>query len=207
MALPDKSMDARILNSAKREFLTKPYEQVSLREVCKQADATTGALYNRYKNKEELFEAVVAPTLGFLKTFSDGTEQASYEKLNSETVEQSWWTVSPDTIKGIMTALYEHKDGIRILLCRADGTKYANFLHDFVSDIARRSLRFEKAAYEKGAASQTVDETELHMLLTAYWSTLFEPVIHDLPLERALIHCEIVAKLFDWSIVFGGGNR
>lgn len=68
MALPDKSIDARILNSAKREFLTKPYEQVSLREVCKQADATTGALYNRYKNKEELFEAVVAPTL-FLRPF------------------------------------------------------------------------------------------------------------------------------------------
>lgn len=207
MALPDKSIDARILNSAKREFLTKPYEQVSLREVCKQADATTGALYNRYKNKEELFEAVVAPTLDFLKTFSEGTEQASYEKLNSEEMEQSWWTVSADTLKGIMRSLCVHKDGIRILLCCADGTKHANFLHDFVTDIKKRSFWFEYAAYDKGAAAQTIDETELHMLLTAYWSTIFEPIIHQLPLEKALFHCEIVAKLFDWRVIFGGVSR
>lgn len=100
-----------------------------------------------------------------------------------------------------------HKDGIRILLCCADGTKHANFLHDFVTDIKKRSFWFEYAAYDKGAAAQTIDETELHMLLTAYWSTIFEPIIHQLPLEKALFHCEIVAKLFDWRVIFGGVSR
>jgi AcrR family transcriptional regulator len=207
MVVLDKSIDARILECAREEFLTKSYEQVSLREICKQAEVTTGAFYNRYKNKEELFEAVVAPALNFLKAFSDGAERASYEKLNSEDMEQSWWTVPADTLKEIMRSLYEHKDGIRILLCRADGTKHANFLHDFVTDITRRSFRFENAAYDKGAASQTIDETELHMLLTAYWSTIFEPIIHQLPLEKALFHCEIVVKLFDWRVVFGDEDR
>lgn len=41
------------------------------------------------------------------------------------------------------------------------------------------------------------------MLLTAFWSTLFEPIVHDLPLEKALRHCEYVAKLFNWQAIFG----
>ena len=141
------------------------------------------------------------------RQLSDQELWQCYEKLNSEEMEQSWWTVSADTLKGIMRSLYVHKDGIRILLCCADGTKHANFLHDFVTDIKKRSFWFEYAAYDKGAAAQTIDETELHMLLTAYWSTIFEPIIHQLPLEKALFHCEIVAKLFDWRVIFGGVSR
>ena len=48
-----------------------------------------------------------------------------------------------------------------------------------------------------------IDEEELHMLLTAYWSTMFEPIIHGLSREKALQHSENVAKLFDWTAVLG----
>ena len=48
-----------------------------------------------------------------------------------------------------------------------------------------------------------IDEEELHMLLTAHWSTMFEPVIHGLSREKALQHSENVAKLFDWTAVLG----
>ena len=53
MSNPDKSIDPRILESAREEFLSKPYEQVSLREICQKAGVTTGAFYNRYKNVEQ----------------------------------------------------------------------------------------------------------------------------------------------------------
>ena len=50
MAAPDKTIDPRILQCAREEFLSKPYEAVSLREICAKAGVTTGALYNRYPN-------------------------------------------------------------------------------------------------------------------------------------------------------------
>ena len=81
MSNPDKSIDPRILASAREEFLSKPYEQVSLREICQKAGVTTGAFYNRYKNKEELFDALVAPTLETLKSYSDGIESFNYDHL------------------------------------------------------------------------------------------------------------------------------
>ena len=63
MSKPDKSIDPRILKSAKEEFLSQGYEKASLKTICANAKVTTGALYKRYKSKEELFTAVVTPTL------------------------------------------------------------------------------------------------------------------------------------------------
>ena len=63
MAVPDHSIDPRILASARKEFLEKGFEKASLKGICQGADVTTGALYKRYKGKEELFCAVVEQTV------------------------------------------------------------------------------------------------------------------------------------------------
>ena len=183
MSNPDKSIDPRILQSAREEFLSRPYEQVSLREICQKAEVTTGAFYNRYKNKEELFDALVAPTLETVKTYSDATETFNYDRLDSQDMRRVW-ELTPETQRRIVETLYADYEGFRLLLCHAEGTKYANFIHDFVSDITARSYRVAQEAYRRGIAPFLIEEEELHMLLTAYWSTMFEPIIHGLPKEK-----------------------
>lgn len=202
MATPDKSIDPRILENAKAEFLLKPYEQVSLRDICRKAGVTTGALYNRYANKEELFEALVAPTLALLNDFSDGRESVSYSYMDEDNL-LTIWKQTPDTQANIINMLYDNYDGFRLLLCHAEGTRHANFLHDFVSDVTERCFRFIEEAYRQGRAESLIDKEELHMLLTAYWSAMFEPLVHGLSREKALLHSEIVAKLFNWTAVLG----
>ena len=63
MSLPDRRIDPKILKSAEEEFMEKGFADASLREICKKAGVTTGAMYKRYPGKEALFEAVVGPTL------------------------------------------------------------------------------------------------------------------------------------------------
>lgn len=202
MSNPDKSIDPRILQSAREEFLSKPYEQVSLREICQKAGVTTGAFYKRYKNKEELFDALVEPTLDTIKLYSDQTESFSYDQLDNQDMRRVW-ELTPETQRRTIEMLYHDYEGFRLLLCHAEGTKYANFIHNFVSDVTDRSYRFAKEAYRRGISPFLIEEEELHMLLTAYWSTMFEPIIHGLPKERALRHSETVAKLFNWTSVLG----
>jgi AcrR family transcriptional regulator len=199
---PDKSIDPRILDAARKEFLSKPYEQVSLREICAKAGVTTGAFYNRYRNKEELFDALVAPTLALVDLFSDRTESDSYERLDAREL-RLIWELTPDTQARTVNMLYDNCDGFRLLLCHAEGTRYANFLHDFVSEATARSHRFIREAHRRGMTPFLIEEEELHMLLTAYWSTMFEPLIHGLTREQALRHSENVARLFDWTAVLG----
>ncbi|MBR2782955.1 MAG: TetR/AcrR family transcriptional regulator [Firmicutes bacterium] len=202
MANPDKSIDPRIMESAKEEFLSKSYEQVSLRDVCRKAGVTTGALYNRFSNKEELFEALVAPTLALTEKFCADTESNSYSYLDTNEL-LTIWELTPDTQAGIINMLYDNYDGFRLLLCHAEGSRHANFLHDFTCEATERSYHFIEEAYHRGAASFLIDKEELHMLLTAYWSTMLEPLIHGLSREKALEHSRIVARLFHWADVLG----
>ena len=57
MSKSDASIDPRILDSARREFLARGFEGASLQSICADAGVTTGALYKRYKGKADLFEA------------------------------------------------------------------------------------------------------------------------------------------------------
>ncbi len=57
---PDK-ITSEILVSAKKEFLANGFEKASMRVIAKNAGVTTGALYTRYKNKNDIFSALVSP--------------------------------------------------------------------------------------------------------------------------------------------------
>ena len=70
MARPDTSIDPRIMDSAREEFLALGFERASLKSICQRAGVTTGALYKRYAGKEELFRAVVADTVADLDCFA-----------------------------------------------------------------------------------------------------------------------------------------
>ena len=76
MSVPDKSIDPRLLNAAKKVFLKKGFEMASLAEICQTAGVTTGALYKRYRGKEELFAEVVSKTIREMKEFVSSLEEA-----------------------------------------------------------------------------------------------------------------------------------
>lgn len=202
MSVADRTIEPKILKCAKEEFLSKPYEEVSLREVCGKAGVTTGALYKRFSNKESLFEAIVAPTIEVIKNLSESTENFNYDQLDKMNMKHVW-DMTPETHKKIINLMYDNYDGFRLLLCNSGGTRYANFIHDFVDENVVRSMIFVKEVNRRGMSEFLIDEEEFHMLLTAYWSTMFEPIIHGLPRKKALKHCENIAKLFNWTAVLG----
>lgn len=202
MSLPDRRIDPKILKSAEEEFMEKGFADASLREICKKVGVTTGAMYKRYPGKEALFEAVVGPTLQDIEEMALNIERYDYEQLAHGKM-QSVWDMSSTTLKTIVRFSYERYDGFKLLLCRSEGSTHANFLHDFVSHHAKQTVKFLEAVTQQDGRDNQIDEEEIHMLLTAFWSTLFEPIVHDLPLEKALRHCEYVAKLFNWQAIFG----
>lgn len=202
MSVPDRTIDPKILDSAKEEFLDKGYADASLRRICQRAGVTTGALYKRFPNKEALFHAVLEPTLRDIESITAETETRDYKYLEAEQT-QLIWDMSEDTLKHLVNFFYDRYDGFRLLFCCAEGSPYGNFLHDFVTEYAKKTMAFAETASQKSNAAVQIDEVELHMLLTAFLSTLLEPLIHGLSREEALRHCGFVAKLFNWSAVLG----
>ena len=54
----DKETRERLLISAKQEFLENGYMRASLRNICKNAGVTTGALYFFLQDKEDLIASL-----------------------------------------------------------------------------------------------------------------------------------------------------
>ena len=91
MARPDTSIDPRIMDSAREEFLALGFERASLKSICQRAGVTTGALYKRYAGKEELFRAVVADTVADLDAVYEERTAVPASALSDEDLIRAWY--------------------------------------------------------------------------------------------------------------------
>ena len=197
MARPDTSIDPRIMDSAREEFRTLGFEQASLKSICQRAGVTTGALYKRYAGKEELFRAVVADTVADLDAVYEERTAVPASALSDEDLIRAWY-MDEEYMLWWFRFLNERRDGFVLLLTGAEGTAYANFQHDWVEVLTKATSAFLAEAQRRGICRTDVGPEELHILLSAFWTTIYEPFIHGFGWEQIEQHCRIVCKLFDW---------
>lgn len=201
MSKPDRSLDPLILESARREFLEKGFKNAALKDICARARVTTGALYKRYSGKEELFSAVVSDTVADLnevyeqKCFADISAASDADLIKA-------WDMDEDYMMWWFRFLYDRHDGFVLLLKCAEGTAYSNFQHDWVEKMTVTTYEYYKEAYNRGLTDVLVSESEIHILLSAFWATIYEPFIHGYTLEQLGEHCKLVCRMFDWYRVF-----
>ena len=198
MALPDHSIDPRIRESAKKEFMEKGFEKASLKTICNGAAITTGALYKRYKGKEDLFSSLVEEAVQDLYTVLE--YKCSIDVLglsNTELLEV--WDMKEDYMLWWFEFLEQHHDGFVLLLECAEGTAYSDFQHDWVEQMTRATGKYLEEAQRRGLAGKSISPAKLHVLLTAFWATIYEPFIHNFSWEEIESHCRLVCRLFDWK--------
>lgn len=197
MAVADHSIDPRILESARTEFLINGFEKASLKTICEGAGVTTGALYKRYKGKEDLFSAVVEQTVADLyevarvrgdKDPAAMSDQELIKAWDMDGADMMWW----------FHFLYDRRDDFYLLLSCSQGTRYANFPHDWVELLTKATSAYLAEAQRRGLCRNDVEPAELHILLSAFWTTIYEPFIHHFTWEQIEAHCRIVCGLFNW---------
>lgn len=201
MAKPNHSLDPLILESARQEFLANGFEKASLKEICTKANVTTGALYKRYSGKEELFKAVVSETMEDLMAVYEQKYILDLSNLSDEELIKAW-DMDESYMMWWFRFLYDRHDGFVLLLKCAEGTGYSNFQHDWVCKMTKATYEYYREAYKRKLTEVYVSENEMHILLSAFWATIYEPFIHDYTWEQLEDHCKLVCKLFDWNSTF-----
>lgn len=202
MAKPDHSIDPLILESARQEFLSQGFEKASLKAICERAHVTTGALYKRYSGKEELFQAVVAGTVADLEEILEQKSGGDVRLLSDEELVKAW-DMDEEYMMWWFRFLYERYDGFVLLLKCAEGTRYSHFQHDWVEKMTEATYAYYQEAYRRGLCTVYASRGEMHILLTAFWATIYEPFIHGYQMEQLDEHCKLVCRLFDWYHTFG----
>ena len=59
MKVKDESINAKLLECAKAEFMEKGFADASMRTIAERAGVTTGMLYSRFADKDEMFRSIV----------------------------------------------------------------------------------------------------------------------------------------------------
>lgn len=65
------------------------------------------------------------------------------------------------------------------------------------------AYQYYREAYRRGLTKATVSDSEMHILLSAFWTTIYEPFIHGCSLCQLEEHGRLVCSLFNWYQVFG----
>ena len=68
MANKNHELDKPIIEAAKQEFLKNGFQETSINIIAQKAGVTTGAIYTRYKGKDELFGSLMED---FFKSIND----------------------------------------------------------------------------------------------------------------------------------------
>lgn len=193
----------KILLAAKQEFLEKGFEQASMRSIASKVGMSAAGLYRHFSDKEAAFTALVKPALESVKEWYKEHKARDYNFLENNELDAMWET-SAD-IKMMIDVVYPHFDEFKLLLCCSEGTKYDNCLHDFVMIEQSETQEFLAFAKKKGFPVKDIEPKALHLLLSAYVTSLFEVVVHDFSIEEAKDYLSTLKDFFypGWRKVLG----
>ncbi len=197
MSTRDTSIDPKLIQSAKQEFIKHGFLKAELKTICDNAGVTTGAVYKRYKGKEELFLAVVKETVETLDEFIAVRTDVEFSKMTDEEVRNSWMMNEEYTLD-MFRMLWELRDDFVLLLEKSAGTVYENYRHDFSHKMTHAYMQYYGEAKKRGIATADISEEEMHVLCTSFWTAVYEPFIHDMSWEEVKEHCRVLCRFFSW---------
>ena len=193
-----------ILAAAENEFLEKGYEDAALREIARKAGVTTGALYGYFKNKQELFGTLVeedynhmlAMYRGILDSFNTLAPEAQVESMSDYTVEG---------MNRMADYMYDHWTAFKLLLCCAQGTRYAHLVEEMAALDVQATDDFSQSSTDAGLPMNPVNPTLERMLTYSMFSNFFEMVRQDLPREEAEAYIGQLQRFYTagWKEIMG----
>ena len=170
--------------AAKQEFLDKGFQLASLRNIVKTVGVTTGAFYGYYKSKEELFDALVGEQAEYVLRLFDTTLE-NFNKLSGEEQTQKMTDISGDAMLRMLDYIYEYVDAFKLLILCAEGTKYADFIHQLVLKETGSTFAYIETLKQMGISIKPINKNLIHMLSSGLFTGVFETIVHDMPKEEA----------------------
>ena len=174
-----------IQKAALAEFLEKGFLGASLRQIVKNAGVTTGAFYGYFSSKEALFASIVEPhAAALMGRFMEA--QTTFAELPEAEQTAHMGEESGAYVRWMVDYICQHREPVKLLLCRAEGTSYEHFVHNMVEVEVEYTLRYMEVLRRLGRDVPELSRSLCHIIASGMFNGLFEIVVHDMPREQAL---------------------
>ena len=195
----------KIHEAAMAEFLDKGFQGASLRQIVKNAGVTTGAFYGYFSSKEALFASIVEPhAAALMGRFMEA--QTSFSELPEQEQPEHMGLESSQCVHWMVDYICDHREPVKLLLCKAEGTSYEHFVHNMVEAEVEYTLRYMDVLRRLGREVPELSQSLCHIIASGMFNGLFEIVVHDIPKEQALRDVEQFRTFYTggWLKLMGG---
>lgn len=162
----DKETRNKLLQSAREEFMEKGYMKASLRNICKKAGVTTGALYFFFKDKEDLFESLAKETINgiyqIMRThFQDENEMMGEGMLFAPAIEEE--NNHFEDARRIIHQMYLCREDVLLVLTKSQGTRFENIADQFI-EMTEKHYRAMAKGMQAAYPDIVLDDKFIHWL-------------------------------------------
>lgn len=186
MQTKKENIHRSVLSAAREEFLEKGYKDASMRSIAGKAGVGLGNIYNYFKDKDEIFQQVLAPVMAALLKITK--EHNSDSKLNISIFGSQEYI--KETTRTFVELILEFKDELRMLLFQSHGSSLEDFREQYINTNTETGLEYLRQMKQR-YPHMNIDISDFFVhTMSSWWiSILGELVMHDLAqdeLERFL---------------------
>lgn len=199
----DMAID-KILDCAKQEFLEKGFADASMRSIAEKAGYTTGMLYGRFADKNQLFKEIVQD--GADELFDYYSEiQNEFAGFPAERQRQEMHSYVDGKMLKMVDIIYDNFDSFKLIICKSAGSGYEYYIDKMIDVETYNTERFIRDLNENGYKTNEIRADLNRMLASALFNGVFEVVAHDFPKADALKYIRQLQEFFNagWDRLLG----
>lgn len=161
----------KLKKAALEEFYDNGYAKAGLRNICRKAGVTTGAMYFSFENKEALFRAILDPLV------------QSYEEILARCMQLELADSSegPDIDVLMMQFVLKHRKEAIVIMEKAQGSCYEGF-RSRIENMMEQSFRM----YYQSRLETPPDEGLIRILARQRLESCLQIVKEDYDMEYSL---------------------
>ena len=162
MANKNHELDKPIIEAAKAEFLKNGFQSTSINNIAERAGVTTGAIYTRYKGKDELFHSLIKDFLQSLNSEREDNGEAYREYCTDKNFDNFLNSIEKE-ISGHIDILVEYYDECKLLLCCSKGSSTETLFGEMMKNKISETKAFIKKNIASDISEMKLDFVELLM--------------------------------------------
>ena len=194
---------SKILDVARNIFLRNGFQGTSMQEIAAAVGISAPGIYKHFDSKEALYSALVDPLIERIREILRLTESEKDEMFQRGQTDEVW---DKDKIfSETLDFIYDNFEGMKLLICCAEGTSYENSV-DRVADYETRViLRTLPDLREKGFSIPLIEEETISLMMRNQYRTYVEFIKNDFSREEANIYIKACSTFFTsgWRALFG----
>ena len=198
MAVKDHSLDEGIVKAARAEFLAHGFQKASLHKIADRAGITTGALYTRYKNKDDLFCSLVRELISEISLHFAPMKDLYMEAQQSLSADALLNAIRQEE-EIYLNVLFDHYEDCLLLFCKSDGSSLEEHLNRMTAAKTRQTVEFFRSI-----AKQQIDFDGIDLIMSEQFYYYRQILLRGYSREKS-VSCMKTIDLFleaGWKAIF-----